>query len=785
MSPGNPKGRWRGTSRLVALLGPTNTGKTHLAIQRMLEHRTGMMGFPLRLLAREVYDRVVATQGEDAVALVTGEEKRVPPTARYFLCTVEAMPVERPVAFLAIDEIQLCADPERGHVFTDRLLHARGTHETWWLGANTITPLLLRLVPEVELMGRQRLSRLVHTGVGKLERLAPRSAVVCFSAEQVYAQAERLRARHGGAAVVLGALSPRTRNAQVALYQAGEVGHLVATDAIGMGLNLDIHHLALSALRKFDGRGVRPLHAAEVGQIAGRAGRWKRDGTFGTTTDAGPMDPEVVQQVEQHLFPALRRLFWRNHALDFSSPQALLTSLALPPPRPELTRVREAEDEVTLHRLLMREEVADSARSPERLGKLWELAQVPDFSKTLTTSHVDLLASLWQHLREGTVPDELVEAQVRRLDRTWGDIETLMARIAAIRTWTYLSHQGSWLASPERWQQETRAVEDRLSDALHEALTQRFVDVRRSVLLHVDSGGGALALDAEGQVRVGAEVLGRLEGLRWRPADGVELAQDLRSALRRALRPHLEERLAQLDPAELVADGVVVRWRGGRLAEIEPGALRTPELRWVRLELLEPGERDQVRAVVRGWLQAHVDRLTLSCELDSNVVRGVCYALGQGLGTVPRDSVQHLLGEATAEDRQALARASVAVGRRFVFVRDWWRGEAWASRQLLAGLAQRPPRWPVAPSLPAVLARAPQRALAPLWGFQCVGPYLVRVDALEALEAEVRKRQRAGGGWVDAAVQKPVGMGLTDTVSLLRELGVRLRFYRGGWRIER
>ena len=464
---------------ICALLGPTNTGKTHRAVERMLEHGTGMIGLPLRLLAREIYDRISARIGESRVALVTGEEQRIPARPSYWVATVEAMPVDRDVEFLAVDEVQLAAHDQRGHVFTSRILSARGTKETWFLGAGTMRPILRELVPTARQVEHPRLSRLTYAGAVPLARVPPRSAVVAFSTPHVYEMAERLRARKGGAAVVLGALSPRTRNAQVAMFQAGEVDWLVATDAIGMGLNLEVEHVAFAALRKFDGRDVRDVDDAELAQIAGRAGRWVQDGTFGAIT---PLDfsADAASAIETHRFSPVRRVRWRSTDLVFDSLSALRDSLHAPSPRKVLAPVREAEDSSALDRLGLREAVARAARGEEAVRLLWDVCTVPDFRKLLLEVHVDFLERLFLELaRRGRISDDWIGAHVSELDRVDGDIDTLVARIASVRTWTYVANRSTWLVSPREWQEKTRAIEDRLSDALHERLVMRFVDAKK------------------------------------------------------------------------------------------------------------------------------------------------------------------------------------------------------------------------------------------------------------------------------------------------------------------
>ncbi|MEJ2026876.1 MAG: helicase-related protein, partial [Limibacillus sp.] len=577
-------------SGVTALLGPTNTGKTFLAIERMLAHSSGMIGFPLRLLARENFDRAVKLRGAHQVALITGEEKIIPAQARYFFCTVESMPLDRQVEFLAVDEIQLCGDPERGHIFTDRLLHARGISETLFLGAETVKPLLQRLVPEAEVVSRPRFSTLSYAGHRKLTRLPPRSAIVAFSANDVYAIAELIRRQRGGAAVVLGALSPRTRNAQVQLFEEGEVDYLVATDAIGMGLNLNVNHVAFARLDKFDGRQMRPLGPAEIGQIAGRAGRHMSDGTFGATAEISELEEEVVEAVENHRFDPLRVLAWRNRNLDFSSPSALMGSLEAQPGRAGLFRAREAEDQLHLAAMLRDPLVMSLARGPEKVALLWEVCQIPDFEKTLTDQHNRLLARIYASLLsgEGKLDSEFLDQRLKAIDRSDGDIDALTARIAQGRVWTYITHRGDWLDDNLHWQERARAVEDRLSDALHERLTQRFVDRRAALLLRGRKGERPLGgVRKDGEVVIEGESIGRLRGFRLELAEGLGQGEEARAALaagRRVLSEEIPRRVTELcegdDGSFLLEATARLTWRGqpvGRLTKgqdaLHPGVL--------------------------------------------------------------------------------------------------------------------------------------------------------------------------------------------------------------------
>ena len=603
---------------VTAVLGPTNTGKTHYALERMLAHSSGMIGLPLRLLAREVYDRVVAVKGAEACALITGEERICPEGARYFVCTVEAMPPDRDVAFLAIDEIQLCADRERGHVFTDRLLHARGRDETLLLGAETVRGLIKTLVPHARFQTRSRFSELSYAGSKKLSRLPRRSAVVAFSAESVYSLAELVRRQRGGAAVVLGALSPRTRNAQVELYQSGDVDFLIATDAIGMGLNMDVDHVAFASFRKFDGQQMRPLRAHEIAQIAGRAGRHTNDGTFGPTGDASALDAEVIEQIETHRFEPVRTAVWRSRALDFANLDALVQSLEVPPPVKALARAPIAVDLAALKALAEDDALQAKLTGPDPLRLLWDVCQVPDFRNVMIDEHVRLLRSLFDHLVEGNgkLPADWIGGHVSRLERTDGEIDTLSSRIAHIRTWTYVANRAQWLDDPTHWQERTRAVEDTLSDALHEALTQRFIDRRTSVLLRRLRQDDDLqsAVDADGEVTVEGEYVGKLQGFRFLAdtrASGID-GKALRAAATKALRAMIASRAEQLlaaaDTALELTDHGRIWWQGSPVARLATGADGlSPQIVVMADDLLEPVWRDRVERRLKDWLTRHIE----------------------------------------------------------------------------------------------------------------------------------------------------------------------------------
>ncbi|GER01017.1 hypothetical protein JCM17845_16400 [Iodidimonas gelatinilytica] len=624
--------------RVIAVLGPTNTGKTHYAVERMLGHASGMIGFPLRLLAREIYDRVVAAKGAARVALLTGEEKIVPPRPSYWICTVESMPMSQRVDFLAVDEIQLAADAQRGHVFTDRLLYARGVEETVFMGAATMQPLISRLLPDATLVTRQRLSQLRYVQPQKLHRLPRRAALVAFSAENVYGLAELVRRNRGGTAVVMGALSPRTRNAQVALYQNGDVDYLVATDAIGMGLNMDIDHVAFSATHKFDGERVRALSAPEVAQIAGRAGRHMNDGSFSTLAGAegASLDPQLIAQVEDHDFRPLKALIWRNSRLDYRSAAKLVASLESPSARPDLVRAREALDLQALKALAKNSDVSAIATTPAAVQRLWEVCQIPDFRRVSASEHLSLLQRIYRDLmgRHGVVPHDWMAKQVSRLDNVQGDIDTLAARIANIRTWTYVANRRNWLSDAAHWAHVTRGIEDKLSDALHDRLTQRFVDRRTSVLMRElrQRGELSVSIDETNEIIVEGHAIGTLDGFTFRadPSAVGEEFKTLEQAADIALKAEITRRAKifcnigyktlQLDVSEGMHRPKLV-WQKSVIARLEKGdSPYEPRVKLVEGTLLTDALAENVRQSCAAWLSERIaDKLEPLLKLKAEI----------------------------------------------------------------------------------------------------------------------------------------------------------------------
>ena len=775
-------------SRLVAVLGPTNTGKTHLAVERMLGHASGMIGLPLRLLAREVYDRIAKLRGHRAVALVTGEEKIIPPRPHYWVCTVEAMPLSLPVEFLAVDEIQLCADPERGHVFTDRLLHARGQFETMFLGSQTMAPLIRRLLPEAEIQTRERFSTLSYSGSKKLTRLPRRTAIVAFSAEQVYAIAELIRRQRGGAAVVMGNLSPRTRNAQVALYQSGEVDFLVATDAIGMGLNMDVDHVAFSGLRKFDGKRMRWLYPHEVGQIAGRAGRYKRDGTFGVTGECDEMDEDLVEAVEHHAFEPVAAAEWRNARLDFSSLSNLMRSLAQPPGRDGLKLSDESLDEVVLRHLAKDDDILKRAKNRAHLLRLWEACQTPDFRKLSIDEHFRLVRTVFEHLTEGDgrLPEDWMASQFSWLDRTDGEIEALAGRLAHVRTLAYAANRPDWLKDLVHWQGRLRDLEDRISDALHQKLMQRFIDRRTSALmrglnLHEELLAG---VDGDGAVTVEGQYVGSLRGVAFDPVRGASALEDkaLRAAAQRAVAPEIARRLGKLasEPDEAFAvqpDGLVL-WRGEAAGRVDNDRPFAPRVRLLG-ELGPATARERAARRLEAFLAAEAGRrLTPLRRLEAAIgegrvkglARGLAYRLAEAGGVVARSAVEAEVKALSQAERRSLKSLGLRFGAFSLFLPGLLEARA---RDFLAAFCSGPRDWrPPINLVSSLPAPAPAPKALAFRGLMAVGALAVPVEQLERLDALLRAAPRQGQGALlsDQAIEA-LGWNAPEAAAVLRGLG--------------
>ncbi|WP_173088262.1 helicase-related protein [Devosia sp. 1635] len=803
------------SSSLKAILGPTNTGKTYFAIERMLAHPTGMIGLPLRLLAREVYTRVVERVGVQAVALVTGEERIVPAKPRFWVCTVEAMPTDIRVDCVAIDEIQTAMDFDRGHVFTDRILNARGTHETLLLGAATMAPVIRKLLPNAEIIDRPRFSQLTYAGSKKISRQPTRSAIVAFSARQVYAIAELIRRERGGAAVVMGALSPRTRNAQVDMYQNGDVDFLVATDAIGMGLNLDIHHVAFADDTKFDGHQSRPLTAAELGQIAGRAGRHARNGTFGVTGGTEPFEEEMIVALETHDFDPIKVLQWRNNRLDFSSIAALRDSLEMAPEHRSLTRVPVATDQHALE-FVARNEAGQLARGLDGARLLWECCQIPDYQGISPAAHGEIVTRIYSDLmRRGAVNADWLAEQVRFCDNASGDIDTLSNRIKQIRTWTFVANRKNWLADPAHWREKTRDIEDRLSDALHERLTQRFVDRRTSVLLrHLkDKRMVSPEINDRGEVRLEGHLIGTLEGFRFTLArnDGDVDAKGLRAAADHAVAPEIRNRADRLAGAPneeivLATDGRL-RWKGDLVAELLEGdSLLRPRILLLADETLTGPDLERVQDRLNLWLRHHINTvlegvMALEAPPDlEGAARGIAFQLFENLGILPRSAVSDEVKGLDQDVRGKLRKLGIKFGAYHLYLPLSLKPAPRELALILYALKHGGVRQPGVSDIPHIVLSGRTSFLVDpevdtrlyeVAGFKVAGKRAVRIDILERLadiirpliaidpghyQGEVPVGAAEGNGFrVTVEMTSLLGCSGEDFASILQSLGYRLR----------
>lgn len=780
-------------TRIAAVLGPTNTGKTHYAIERMLGYKTGVIGLPLRLLAREVYDKIVALRGPSVVALITGEERIVPPRAQYWVATVEAMPIGTGPDFLAVDEIQLCADPERGHVFTDRLLYARGTQETLFMGSENMRGAINALIPKVSFIKRERFSQLTYTGARKISRIPARSAIVGFSVENVYSVAELLRRQKGGAAVVLGALSPRTRNAQVELYQNGDVEFLVATDAIGMGLNLDIDHVAFSALSKFDGRRMRRLAPNELAQIAGRAGRYLNSGTFGVTGDIGSLHPEIVEAIENHRFTPLKKLNWRNSRLEFGTVATLVASLEAGTEDEWLTRTREADDLIALKTLMEMPETAHRITSGRDVRLLWDVCQVPDFRNITDGEHASLLSQLFGFLQEtGHVPDEWLARQIQRIDRQDGDIDTLSKRLAFIRTWTYVSQRQNWLEDQDHWQGETRAVEDRLSDALHDRLTQRFVDRRTSMLMRRLKQKESLVatMNDKGDVSIEGQHVGRLTGFRFQ-IDSNSTPQEAKTLRAAGVQALAMEYNLRSDRFYNAPDTEIDYTEQGGLmwGQFAVGKLvKGDDILTPRIEVFVDDEAGpDVAEKVRRRLSHFVDRKIAALfepllalkndEAVTGMARGVAFRLIEALGIVERTEVAEDIKALDQDARGLLRKHGVRFGQYTIFQQLMLKPAPTRLRLVLWSLFQGLDEFPEAP--PPGLVTVPGLAGMPEGyftkaGYRLAGQRAIRIDMLERLADLTRTKDSRAGFEAVPDMLSITGMTQEQFADLMGGLGYKV-----------
>ena len=687
-------------NKITAVLGPTNTGKTHLAIETMLSFDSGMIGFPLRLLAREVYDKVIKKIGLNKVALITGEEKIIPSNAKYFLCTVESMPIDKQLDFVGIDEIQMCADHERGHIFTDRLLNMRGDKLTMFMGSSTIKNIISKLDDDIEFINRKRLSKLTYAGHKKISRINRKTAIIAFSAEEVYAIAELIRRQKGGAAIVMGSLSPKTRNAQVSLYQSGDVDFLVATDAIGMGINMDIDHIYFSNLKKFDGKKLRRLNLSEVGQIAGRAGRYLNDGNFGITGQCKEINDEEVDLLENHKFGDIHTLFWRNSNLDFNNPLALIKSLDIKPYQSWLRKINECIDEKALKYFLRDKNLENIEFNNEKLSLLWECCQIPDFVKKTYGHHYEVIGSVFSYLNsaKGRITEDYMRLKLIKLDKLEGNVDSLSNRIANVRTWSYVSNKNNWVENQNYWIEKTKLLEDKLSDRLHEELSKTFIDKRASVLargLKQDMEFNTKILD-NNEVIINDQFIGRIKGLKLEldlKKGALETdIKSLKKAARQTVGPELEKRIQKITESGLVElrDDFKIYWNDSSIGKLISGKdYLNPNLELIVDDILENNQKQKLTDFLDKWLKTKINTVLKSLNDIKNLkeknssIKALAYQLYENNGVLKRDQVSEYLKNLRQEERRILRDLGVKFGRYHIFLHRLIKPEAVSLRTML------------------------------------------------------------------------------------------------------
>ena len=672
-------------NKITAVLGPTNTGKTYLAIETMLSFDTGMIGFPLRLLAREVYDKIIQKVDPKKVALITGEEKIIPSNAKYFLCTVESMPIDKNLDFVGIDEIQMCSDHERGHIFTDRLFNLRGEKLTMFMGSSTIKNIISKLEGDIEFINKERLSKLFYVGHKKISRIERKSAIIAFSTEEVYAIAELIRRQKGGAAIVMGSLSPKTRNAQVNLYQSGDVDYLVATDAIGMGINMDLDNVYFSNLKKFDGKKLRRLNLSEIGQIAGRAGRYLNDGSFGITGDAGKINPEEIDLIENHKFEEIRTLYWRNSKLNFSSTSSLLKSLEEKPNKEWLRRIHECEDEKVLKYFLKENNFEIKNENKNQLKLLWECCQIPDFVKKNYGHHLEVVSKVFSFLNgeKGKITNQYMKKQLQQLDKSEGNIDSISNRIANVRTWSYVANKVNWVENQDYWVERTKNLEDKLSDRLHEELTKSFIDKRASVLaqgLKQDITFETKILESN-KVLINNQFIGQLNGLKLEldlKAGALDTdIKSLKKAAKQNVEPEILNRIDQIKKSGLIElkDDFKIYWKNFPIAKLCPSKdYLKPEINLIIDDMIDGPNKSNFGKFIQDWLNKKInfDLKSLTDLKNINTtntsIRALAYQLYENNGVVKRENVKYFLKKLSQDERKVLRNIGVKFGRYHIFL---------------------------------------------------------------------------------------------------------------------
>ena len=777
-------------SKILAILGPTNTGKTFLAIERMLEFENGAIGFPLRLLAREVYDKVVKKIGVSRVALVTGEEKIIPAKADYYLCTVESMPQDINFEFIAIDEIQMCADPERGHIFTDRLLNLRGDKLTMFLGSDTIKKLITKLAPETEFVYRERLSQLTYSGYKKISRIKPRSAIISFSVDDVYALAEFVRRQKGGAAVVMGSLSPKTRNSQVELYQSGDVDFLIATDAIGMGINMDIDNVYFSGLKKYDGKKIRSLRDSEIGQISGRAGRYMNDGSFGTTGECEKLTDEQIDKIENHQFDDVQNIFWRNSKLDFSSFSSLINSLNFKSENKNLLRNKDLIDECTLRYLISEKSKLILKHSSHYVRLLWECCQIPDFTKSSYNEHTDIICKVFTFLssNKGKITNDWMKQQLSTLNNFEGNIDSLANRISYVRTWSYVSNKSNWVENADYWIAKTKDIEDRLSEKLHEELSKSFVDKRISVLsrgLKQDIQLDTKIID-ENKIYINEHFIGKINGLKIEldysksslNTDIKSLKKAARSGAQEELKKRINYIIKNIDNLQLRED-CKIYLDDKKIAELKPGKnYLNPIIKLIIDDTLDENEFDVLKINIESWIETIKQknlRDLLSIEkvsLKNSFSRGLSYQLFENNGVLKRDFAKEIIKNVTKDERYELRKKGIKIGKYHIYQPRMIRPNAvklktilWKCFNNVTDISY--PKFGL--NFMSNFKNKNQKFLR-ICGFETFGKFIIRVDILEKLFLEILSRSTNYKFKLDAKVINLLGCNKDDFIKFIQLL---------------
>jgi ATP-dependent RNA helicase SUPV3L1/SUV3 len=781
-------------NQILAILGPTNTGKTFLAIERMLEYGNGVIGFPLRLLAREVYDKIVLKIGYERVALVTGEEKIIPPKADYYLCTVESMPQDINFEFAAIDEIQMCADPERGHIFTDRLMNYRGDKLTMFLGSDTIKKLLAELVPETEFIYRERLSKLTYSGYKKISRIKPRSAIIAFSVDDVYALAEFVRRQKGGAAVVMGSLSPKTRNSQVEIYQSGDVDFLIATDAIGMGINMDIDNVYFSGLKKYDGKKIRDLRDSEIGQISGRAGRYMNDGSFGTTGDCERLTDEQIDKVENYRFDDVLNIFWRNGNLDFTSSQNLIQSLSVRPPQDNLQRNKDLIDETTFRFLISEKSNLNFNNHQHFVKLLWECCQIPDFTKSSYNEHTDIIYKVFSFLSsdKGKITNDWMKQQLSNLNNYEGNIDSLANRISYIRTWSYVSNKSNWVENADYWIAKTKEIEDRLSEKLHEELSKSFVDKRISVLsrgLKQDIELNTKIIDTN-KIYINEHYIGKINGLKIEldysstnlDTDIKSLKKAARSGAQQELKNRIEKIINHQELLELKED-LKIYWQDSKIAEIKPGKnYLNPIIKLFIDDTLEDNDFSNLKLTIENWIekekQKHLSDL-ISIEktsLKNSLARGLAYQLFENNGVLNRETASNMIKNLNKEERYELRKKGIKIGKYHIYQPRMIRPNAVKFKTILWKCfnSTKEMSYPNFGINFLKNFKNKNKNFLRICGFETFENFIIRVDILERLFIEIINRSKDYKFKLDSKILNLLGCTKDDFVNFIKLIGYKV-----------